>query len=568
MLAAHLKQILAQQAQAIFPGITLPEFSVEHPEDEALGDWATNIAFVLSGQLKQSPRAIAEQLVAALPEVPEVSSWTVAGAGFINMSIKSAYYRQNLSRILTEADRYGTSDQGQGQRILFEFGQPNTHKIPHIGHLFSYCYGESCVRLLEANGYEVFRANYQGDIGPHVAKCLWAYRQHSQPDPDSLAEKVAYLQECYQHGAQMYESDPAAKEEIDHINQTLYQRDAAIVPDWEKTRQWSLDYYRDFESRIGTTYDKRYLESEVSELGVKTVTSFVGSLFERDDATVIFRGEPYGLHTRVFINKFGIPTYEAKEVGLSCQKAQDFSFDLSYITTANEQSDYWQVVKKALELMFPAWENKIHHLSYGMVNLTTGKMSSRSGQIISALSLVEITKDRVSSAMRERSTFDKEEIERVAEVVALGAIKYAFLKSSPQKDISFDMEKSIAFEGNAGPYLQYTYARIKSILRKTQRATGLIPEKWEAETPEEQAVLRWLARYHDEVVLAIREFAPHTLASYLFELARRFSQLYDRHPILHEDEVVAQGRLALSAAVSQVIKNGLGLLGIEVAERI
>ncbi len=572
MMQSQLHELTLQAALKAYPEAELPPFTITHPEDEEHGDYSANIALILAKQVGESPRAVAEKVIEKLDSVEIVERIEIAGPGFINFYLKPEFFWSHVQQAFEQLDGYGKTDQGTGKTVMFEYGQPNTHKVAHIGHLYSYCYGESCSRLLESQGYTVIRANYQGDAGPHVAKCLWAYLKHNQADPETLGEKVTYLQQCYQEGSGAYDSDPEAKREIDALNRGIYQKDPEIMPIWEKTRQWSLDAYNDFEGRLGIAYNRHFLESEVYTLGQKTVRDNVGKIFEEDQGAIIFRGENYGLHTRVFINQHGNPTYEAKDIGLIQKKREEFDFDLAVIETGNDQKEYWRVVKQAMELLFPELIGKIATLHHGMVNLSTGKMSSRTGQILSAFSLVEMVKEQISAFIKESRDYPEAEREAIAELVAVGAIKYSFLRSAAGKDIMFDVESSLSFEGNSGPYLQYAFARCRSVLAKanfTDESINVLGDLPVSELKsEELQVLRYLYRFGEVVGQAASNYAPHMVAGFLFELASRYSLFYGQHQIITDDAKTTEFRLALTAATAQVLKNGLHLLGIGVADRI
>lgn len=568
MIKQILVQTIEQTVNQLFPAAQLGQIELTHPTNEAHGDYSTNVAMILARQLGQSPLQIAQQIAAALPSQPAIAEVQAVAPGFINFRLYHTYYIDQLQAITTLGDTYGQPVQTSGQQILFEFGCPNTHKVPHIGHLYSYCYGESCARLLKLAGHTVYRDNYQGDVGLHVAKCLWAYQKYQQPDPESLDAKVQYLQECYQQGAQAYEDDEQIKQEIDELNRAIYLKDVTVMADWEKTRQWSLDYYRQFEQRLGVHYDKFYLESQTSVRGLEIVKAHVDQVFEEDQGAIIFRGEKFGLHTRVFVNRFGNPTYEAKDIGLAALKKEDFTFDQSVYTTAVEQNEYWQVVIKAIETVFPDLVGRLTHIGYGMVNLTTGKMSSRTGQIVTGTGLVEMVKERVKEYIVANRDYTSDEVEAIAEKVAIGAVKYSFLKSAAGKNITFDLESSIAIEGNSGPYLQYTYARCQSLLRKAADQAADLDVTALTLNNDELAILRWLYRFPEVVEAAAADHAPHVMCNYLFELAQRFSYFYNEHQVLTDDPQITQFRLQLTAAVAQILKTGLFTLGIEVSEQV
>ncbi len=568
-----LKTAVQTAIAKIYPEQSLPDFSVTRPELETHGDYTVNAALILAKRVGEPPLLVAEKLTAALVRPAEFEKVAVAAPGFINFFLKNDYLFDEL-RSITGQTNYGHS-KVSNDRVMIEFGQPNTHKMPHIGHLFSYCYGESAARLLEATGRKTFRQNYQGDVGPHVAKCLWAYQGRLERgeaiDPTALLfDKVTYLQTCYQEGALAYEEEPSAKAAIDALNQKIYAHNPAIYTLWQETRQWSLDYYASFEAEIGARFQVHYFESETSVIGEKIVRAHIGDVFEESDGAIIFRGEPYGLHTRVFINQKGHPTYEAKDIGLITKKLElDFNFDEAIYTTGNEQSEYFRVVFKAIELLYPETKGKLRHIGYGMLNLTSGKMSSRTGNIVTASTLIAMVKERVTRYLTANRDYAAAEIESIAELVALGAIKYSFLKSAAGKNMSFDLESSVAFEGNSGPYLQYTYARCQSVLRKAP-ADAMTVKMMNKLTPhaDELAVLRYLTHFPEVVVASAEALAPHLVCSYLFELAQRYSYFYNQHQILSDDQPTTTFRRQLTAAVAQVLKNGLNLLGIDVREKI
>lgn len=566
MIKSHLTTLIIQAVNQAFPEASVTDFTLTHPEDETRGDYASNVAFVLAKQVNLAPLPTAEKIAAAFSSDPAILKVEAAAPGFLNITLQPDYFLTTLAEALAAGESYGSSTLGAGRQIMLEFGTANTHKIPHIGHLFSYTYGESAARLLEFVGYDVIRDNYQGDVGPHVAKCLWAFQRNNLDTSGmDLSAKIAYLQECYQQGSLAYDEDPEAKTAINQLNTKIYQRDPSVLADWEETRSWSLEYYQQFEARIGARFNKNYFESNIHALGTEIVRANIGKVFEESDGAVIFRGEPYGLHTRVFINQQGNPTYEAKDVGLITQKKQDYTFDTAIVTTAVEQSEYFKVVLQAIHLIYPELKGKLKHIGFGLLNLTIGKMSSRTGNIVTAFSLVEIVKERVRQYIQEHRNYTPEEQERIAELVAIGAIKYSFLKSTATKNMTFDLESSIAFDGNSGPYLQYTYARIQSVLKKADQPAGELPTTL---NPEELSVLRWLDRFPAVVEEAAETNAPHVLANYLFEIAQRYSYFYNQHQILSDDPKTTALRLQLTQAVGTVLKNGLNLLGIEVADKI
>lgn len=545
------------------------EVEIKHPQYEKFGDFSTNAAMVLAKKLKKNPKEIAKEIKEQIEKqscrdlIYQVS---IVG-GFINFKLKKQWLRKQVATILEKEERYGLASKRRDQRVIVEFGQPNTHKMPHIGHLFSYILGESIARLVTSRGFQVFRANYQGDIGPHVAKCIWALQKKKPKIPKSLRERVDLLQLMYQEGSKAYKEDKKAKEEINEINKKIYKEDPSIEKFWEETREWSVEFYKEFEKKLGVSFDRYYFESEVAGPGKKIVESNVGKVFKKSQGAIIFEGSKYGLHDRVFVTKQGTPTYEAKDMALQEIKYKEWPFDKMIITTAHEQNEYFKVVIKALEMLDEKFKDKIFHFGFGMVSLKGGKMSSREGKIIGGVDLIDMGVQGVMEIIKDRKGLSETEKASIAEAVGIGAIKYSFLKNNPLHDTTFDFEESISLEGNSGPYLQYTYARAKSILREVGKYSPETLGKLENE--EEVAILRTLYKFPEIVIDATVNLSPNLLCSFLFDLAQKFNLFYKKHKVLKaESKDLRDARLALTAAVAQVIKNGLYLLGIEVLEKM
>ncbi|MBI5449093.1 arginine--tRNA ligase [Candidatus Gottesmanbacteria bacterium] len=576
-------------------GVTdiVPELQV--PEDVAHGDYATNVAMRLSKILKKSPVEIANELKELIIRDQKVSSVKiidrveVAGPGFINIFLTEANLINRVSEVLKQKERFGKA---RKQKIMVEFADPNPFKEFHIGHLRNIALGESFSRLLEAIGHEVRRVNYQGDVGMHVAKSLWGLRKILSEEPKLLSagknsrEKAAVLGRAYARGAQAYEKSKEDKEAIIGLNKKVYCEDPSVRDEWKKGRQMSLDYFDLVYERVGTVFTRFYFESEVAPVGQKIVREHIADgVFEESDGAVIYRGEKKGLHTRVFIAKEGYATYEAKDMGLAILKAKEYAYDLSIIMTGNEQSEYFKVMLAALTDIQPELAAKTRHIPFGMVNLATGKMSSRTGNVVTAEWLIDEVKKRIAKILDQGgSNYTKREHDDITEKGAVASVKYAMLKVGASSDLSFDIEKSISFDGDSGPYLQYTYARARSVVRKSQNSkfpsklrTGKIQNiafsiQHLTLNPEERALARLISYFPEIVAQAAYQLAPNVLCTYLFRLAQTFNAFYAKHQILEEastsDKGAANLRLALTAATAQVLKNGLSLLGIETLEQM
>jgi len=572
----NLKKVLEQELYSLYAlRIDTGAIKIEYPTLENHGDLATNIALSLSKELHKSPLVICNELKIAIESNPlylsmskDINKLEVASPGFLNFYFTLNYLIEGLVKI--------NSDFGKGDlknyKIMVEYGDPNTHKLPHIGHLFSYIAGDCIAKILELNGNEVIKVIYRSDVGPNIAKSLYGWIKKGKPVPESLEDKVKLLQLCYQEGATAYEEDEKAKAEIKKINLDIYNPNSAIQKDWLLTRKWSLDYYLELEKTLGTKPTINYLESEVWKKGVEIVEENIGKVFEKSEGAIIFPGERYGLHTRVFLTKELTPTYETKELGLSFQKMLDWPFDLSIIPTASEQNAYFAVVIEAINLAIPKLKGKLKHIGFGMVSLTTGKMASRKGNILSALDLIDQVLERVEVIMQQREGLSPAEKKLTAQKVGIGAIKYAFLRGNILGNMAFDIDESISFEGNSGPYLQYTYARIHSLLNQSKvDLLKLDPSVLikQFTSLEELTLLKWLVKYPVIVESAANNYSPHLVANYLFELAQRFNSFYKLHSInsAPTPELISSRRL-IAEKTALVLKLGLNLLGIEVVDKM
>jgi arginyl-tRNA synthetase len=492
-------------------------------------------------------------------------------------------------QLSSKNSRATTADAGnvrQMRRVMVEFAHPNTHKAFHIGHLRNISTGESVVRLLEAVGKKVLRVNYQGDVGMHIGKALYGLQQPEfaarMSEVQTLADKVELLGKAYAAGSKAYEEDEKAKEKIEKINKQIYQKDIEVYSLYQTTRQWSLDYFDSIYEKVGSHFDRFYFESETYESGKTYVEEGLKKgIFEKSEGAIIFPGEKFarldsarqGLHNRVFITSEGNTTYEGKDMGLGRLQFDEYNPDLIIHVVSREQIGYFQVAFQALAQLFPDTRGREYHLVYGWVKLKHGKMSSRSGVVVLGEWLLneaekEIAKILSQSAKKSplRRPADEAGIARKA---AVAAVKYAFLKVGTKQEIAFDLKESVNFEGDSGPYLQYTYARCKSVIRKAQNTEGKSGELWKLGeyggtlNTEEKAVARLIMQFPEVVEDAAYHFTPNTICTYLFHLAQAFNLFYAKHVILGQPL-----RMSLTAASAQVLKNGLYLLGIETLEEM
>lgn len=552
MVQHQLKALI----QTALTSLGLPSEHVEltHPTDLAHGDYATSVALARAKAAGKSPKVLADEIVAALPQVDWIARVEVAGPGFINFTLSRIYLRDLVRTALREGAKWGANEALAGKKVIVEHTQPNPFKPFHIGHLMSNTIGESISRLYEFAGAEVRRANYQGDVGLHVAKCLWGLNTLGG-SPHSIED----LALAYVEGNRAYEDSDEAKCEIVEYNKMVYAHAPEIAEAYKVGREVSLAHFEELYTLLGSTFDYYFFESQSQVPGrIMVKEGLADGVFAESEGAIVFSGEEYGLHTRVFLTKDGLPTYEAKELGLAQLKAEKWPFDLSITTTAVEQEEYFKVVYKALSLLRPEFSEKLLHVPHGMMILTSGKMSSRKGNVVTGESLLsdmlELTREKV--AERDLNTDEKEAIARA---VAVAAIKFSILKQNAGKNSTFDPDKALSFEGDSGPYLQYAHTRAVSVLEKA-RVAGVVPSTDLA--PHDATLLeRLLYRFPEVVRRAREEHEPHFVTTYLIELATEWNSWYANEKIL--DGSITQGyKLALAQAFALTMKNGLWLLGI------
>ncbi|OHA93434.1 MAG: arginine--tRNA ligase [Candidatus Zambryskibacteria bacterium RIFCSPHIGHO2_02_39_10] len=553
----RMKDVLEKKIKNILLnlGIKNPKVILDYPAHFEMGDLTTNVAMAYAKELSKEPLDLAKEIVSHLEaELPSLRIEAVP-PGFINFFFDKEYFEPKpLEKINILKD----------QKIFVEHTQPNPFKEFHIGHLMNNTIGESVARIVKANGAEVKTCSYHGDVGLHIAEAVWAI------------QKGIDLKQAYAYGHKAGESDEKVIAEILEINKKIYDKsDAEINKSYENGRKTSLEFFGSVYEKLDSHFDYHFYESESGDVGKELVLKNIGTVFEESDGAVVFKGENFEpkTHTRVFLTKEKLPTYEAKELGLAKIKKEKWSYDKSVTITGNEQDSFFDVVEVAIGEVFPELKGKLHHLSHGMLKLPTGKMSSRTGTIISAESLINQVKEKVLEKMNSREEVSRMplDIEGTVEVVAIGAIKYSILRQAIGGDIIFDFDKSISFEGDSGPYLQYSAVRASSVLEKAKvsKVPSAIhldircPSGWQTTNLE-----KLLERFPNVVEKAGREYAPHHIATHLIDLAGEFNSFYATHKIIDKTDKTSPYKLVLTNAFLQTMTTGLNLLGIKVPERM
>lgn len=550
----------AVQALLTDRGVPEVSFAVEWPTDTSHGDYAINVALAAAKALNRNPKELAEEftesLASALAE--DIRGIEVAGPGFINIFL--ARERIAEATLAATDETWGEGESNAGKTILFEYSCPNPFKEMHLGHLVNTVVGEAASRLSENQGAKVVRDTYGGDVGPHVAKALWALRRKGIAEPGNAAEVGA----AYVQGANAYEESVEAKAEIDALNVEIYaalgkeeadrtEDERALAELWRHGRTVSYEAHQAVWDALDTHFDYVLHESEATPVGMEVVARGIEQgVFERSDGAVIYKGEKKGLHTLVFITSRGTPTYETKDLGLAYMKEERLSpYDHSYIVTGAEQIGHFKVFLAALEEVAPLLANKTSHIAHGFMRLSEGKMSSRKGNVIDAVGLLEELHTKAA---------EKNEDPIIAHQVAVAALKYMILRSAPGSDMIFDPEKSLSLEGDSGPYLQYALVRARSVLAQEEGLnTSDAP-------PEPYLLERLLIRFPEVVARAERDIAPHLLVQYLTQIAGEWNSFYAQERIVGgEYEAYKRG---VARAFVNTMEKGLTLLGISAPERM
>ena len=595
MVMEEIRERLRAVIKRLFDVDFEPEVTVA-PENMK-GDYSTNAAMKLAGMLKAREKADADGVVKAPRDVAALISEAlcsdsdfpfdieVAGPGFLNFISRDEYFKQKLADLRLDFKKNISCDDYLGKTVICEFSDPNPFKVLHVGHLYTSIVGDAISRLVEFAGGKVVRANFGGDVGLHVAKTLYAVMEKGEKTDD-----IETIAKCYVEGTRAYEDDETAKAKIVEINKEIYKiveqdiHEGRLAELYWTAREASYKYFDDFYARIGVKFDKYYPESMVAGLGLlKVREGLADGVYEESNGAVVFPGEKYDLHTRVFINAEGLPTYEAKDVGLIFKKWEDYHFDKSVVITGNDIIDYMKVVLKSVSLMAPDLVERTEHITHGNVRLPGNeKMSSRKGNFIRAVDVLE----RVEEALSRQSNASADAR------IALSAIKYAFLKYRIGGNIEFDISESVSTTGNSGVYLQYAAVHSKKILEKltAERSSSLTDALLVSRTSStahsgapvasntisaesswvldehEKSMIRKMCEYKDVLKLAVRELAPHKVAGYLYELAQEFSRFYENVKVAGSE--YESERAEIVAVYLETMTHGLGLLGIEVPEEM
>ncbi len=578
-----ISQLIANALQELNPEQepSLPktlEKLLEHPPNPEIGDYAFP-CFALAKSFRKAPNKIAEELSqilkSSLANTKEVLAVQALGP-YVNFNVSISLMASLTLPQIANGDYFEENKAGNQERVMIEFSQPNTHKGFHVGHMRNVALGDSLCRIYRYNGYEVIAANYIGDVGAHIAKCLWYYGNHNQDTiPDHL--RGEWLGELYMKAIQKLEN--AAPEEakqyqaeVSQVLQDLGAKEPENLQVWEETRKWSLDDFNTIYQWLDIKFDHFFYESEVDQSGKKIVLEELekGTL-TRSEGAIGLDLSDVDLGFFLLLKSDDNTLYSTKDLALAKKKFDEFQIQRSIYVVGAEQTLHFKQVFETLKRMGYAQAAQCFHLSYGLVALTSGKMSSRSGNVILFSQLQQAMNDYIQNNYlnKFRGDWDDAEIEETTRRVAVAAIKYGMLNQDPNKQIIFAMEDWLVSEGDTGTYLIYAYVRIRSIARQVERSLTTEVDFESLSHPNEQALIRLLFDFNEVVRTAGEQYRPSMLARMLFDLAKSFSRAYQTSSVKYaESPALQSARLLLFHCVAETLKQGLLLLGITPPERM
>lgn len=539
---------------------------IETPKDATLGDFAFP-CFVLASQLKFSPNQIANKLKESISSLPRSIEKIEVVGPYLNFFVDRKALSLKLIRDITRLKKdYGKRIMNK-KIAMIEFPSPNTNKPLHLGHLRNMSIGESVSRIYEFQGFKVIRANLNNDRGVHICKSMLAYKKWGKNKQPTKSIKGDHLVgDFYVLFAKKLKENPKLEEEAQKMLQKWEKNDKSILALWKKMNKWSLDGFKETYERFGIKFDKEYFESEIYTKGKEIILDGLekGIFQKNSEGAVVINLKDENLGEKVLLRSDGTSIYITQDIYLAKLKSEKYKLDESLYVVANEQDYHFNVLFSILDKLKIADKSKLHHLSYGMVNLPEGRMKSREGTVVDADDLIDELQNLVKENLKKRYKLKRNELKERSLKIALSAIKYFLLKVDIKKNMIFNPKESISFDGDTGPYLLYSYARAKSILRKVKKS-DLIPIINKLDEKEIELIKK-ISEFSETAEKAYFQRNPSIIANYSYQLAQIFNEFYHECPVMGSDQ--EKFRLLLVESFAQVLKNALNLLGIETLEEM
>ena len=554
--------------------IEASSLQVQPTRKEFEGDY-TLVVFPLLRTTRQSPDATGDAIGSWLVgNCKEISAYNSV-KGFLNLSLSNDYWKEALEQAASDPS-FGQLPP-TGKRIMVEFSSPNTNKPLHLGHVRNNLLGFSVSELLKAAGNEVIRATLVNDRGVHICKSMYAWQQRFDgATPESTGKKGDHLVgDCYVEYARMEKEDPTVIEKVHEMLVKWEEGDPEVRALWQMMNGWVFDGFEQTYKALGITFDKTYYEHDTYLLGKELVQKGLDmGVFTRDpDGSVWCDLTADGLDRKLLLRSDGTSVYITQDLGTAEKRFSEYRLDSHIYVVGDEQNYHFQVLKLILSKLGFAWADQIYHLSYGMVELPEGKMKSREGTVVDADDLIEKMYQEAKATSEESGKLDNvsdEEKDRLYSMIGLGALKYFILKVDPKKKMLFNPKESIDFNGNTGPFIQYTHARIQSILRKAaEQGFAASAAPGVQLSPKETRLVKLISSYPQKVGEAAASLSPALIANYCYELAKEFNQYYHDTSILHEpDAGLLSMRLELISTLASVLRRAMKILGIELPDRM
>lgn len=606
-IRTHVRELISEAVETVFKeSFEVGEIVLQNPPKETLGEFAFG-CFVLSKRLQKNPAEIAKALETYFAEhTDELVSKVEAAGPYLNIFLSREMYAETVLKEISKlGQKFGSHKIGRGQKVMVEYSGPNTNKPLHVGHMRNDILGFSLGQLAKKIGYDVVLTSLINDHGIHIMQSALAYKKWGEPEGDSPEKSGLksdhfvgkYYVEFHTRNKKMVEKILASdekyaklegKEQSDYkreitkntpLSQEAYEMlreweagDPKIDELWKKMNGWAVSGHRETYAKLGVYFDDEIFESDIYAKGKEIV--FEGEkagVFKMDGKKRIVADlEDVTLPNPVVLRSDGTTLYLTQDIYLAIYKFENWNIDISVYVVASEQDLHFKqlfAILKKLGYKF-ANENQLIHRSYGLVNLPEGKMKSREGKVVDGDDVIDEIIDLAKKRTEASETSSKNDIEKSSRQIGLGAMKFFMLSHSPKSDITYDPKKTIAFEGYTGPFVQYAYARAKSVLRKAGEKVTTKADFSVLQDDESFFLIKKLSDYPKKTLEAAVTYDPSILALYLFELAQCFNTFYHAKPILKAEEVEKKARLLLASATADVLKNGLELLGIEAPEEM
>jgi arginyl-tRNA synthetase len=529
--------------------------------------------FIVAKEARTNPAQAAKTLEEKLTALPEFVNKKITAGPYLNFFFDFNKISNQLIPSIVKGDFFQQKLSENTPKTMIEYSQPNTHKEMHVGHMRNLCLGDALIRLHRYAGFDIVASTFPGDVGTHVAKCLWYLKYHYQGEIPQ-ERKGAWLGRMYSTAHNKLEDEKGTeleaknREQLTQILKQLEQKSGEFYDLWKQTREWSIELMNEVYKWADVKFDVWYWESEVDSESVKLAREYhQKGLFIEDKGCIGVNLEDYKLGFCMLLKTDGTGLYATKDVELARRKFQDYHIEKNIYVVDKRQELHFKQVFKVLELMGFENAKKCYHLQYDFVELPDGAMSSRKGNIIPLQSLIDemvkMIKEQYLS--RYQNEWRPEEIEHTAQIVAKGAIKYGMTRIDPAKKIVFDMKDWLKLDGESGPYIQYAYARINSMVNKLGAPKT---QELKIEVPQEKELVATLMNFHHVVQQATEQYKPSVLTAYLYDLSRAYNSFYAECPVGSSEEPTRSSRLLLSKATAETLKKGLGLLGIEAPERM